>query len=302
MSKFEDSLRELVREELKGQKPAPAPDRRQVFWLFLCVTNTAMLLWLLPETIFNNQRTENLGRFVVWLSSSVFISSFIWFREKLLGLTQSRIVRVALGLAFPILTLLYISQLSIFPIHPIIEPSGAELIIDGQHVNDEDREDLRLSLSEHPVTVQPAGWLPQNNNGEYPRKFKLTRLDLFSAWWSGQQPRWPLIYDVYIEAKGPVDEVVVQSVGQDLDREFVRRPYAPLAPATFPVGAPLAKGRELVYQWHGTSDALLPLRLPYGRYVIFSRKKDCAGDPAEVVVPVVGSKTTVLKEPCAQSQ
>jgi hypothetical protein len=163
MSKVEESLRELVREELKGHKPPPAPDKRQVIWLCLFVANTALLLWLLPETIFTTKRAENLGKILIWLGSSVFISSFVWFREKLLVLTHSRAIKIVLIVALPILMLVYLSQLDIFTIHPVLQPSNAELILDGQAVSEEDREDLLLSLNPHKVIVQPAKWNPQSS-------------------------------------------------------------------------------------------------------------------------------------------
>lgn len=307
MSKFEESLRELVREELEGRKPAPAPDGRQVFWLFLCVANAAMLIWLLPETVFHNQRAENLSKFVVWLGGTVFISSFVWFRDKLLGLTRSNLFNGVQVLALPLLTLLYLSQLSIFTIHPIIEPKDAELIIGGQNVSQEEREDLPLSLNKYEIILQPAGWKPVEDTSVYPqpRKFMLKRSDVFSAWWGGVQPRWSLIYNVYLNPHGEVAEVVVQSVGQDFDSTFVDKPEPPPSDQRLArtIGPPRASARELVYEWHGARDITLPIRLPHGMYEIFSRKKGCEETHrAEVEVLGASLRITELQEPCVQSQ
>jgi hypothetical protein len=305
MTNFEESLRELVREEMTGRPPEPAPGGRQFFWLFLCVANAAMLIWLLPETIFHNERIENLSKFVAWLGGSVFVSSFVWFREELLRLTRSRIFRLAQLFLLPLITMLYLSQLSIFKIHPIIEPREVELIVDGQNVSEEEREDLRLSLGEHKIVVQPSGWIAQTDQSVYPqpRKFKLYLSDVFSAWRGGEQPRWSLIYNVYVNPHGAVDEVVVQNLEMNFDSAFMKKPEPPLSPAESSIGAPKASERELVYQWHGPPNATLPLRLPYGKYLIFSRKKDCAEKfPTEVEVPTVGNVITKLTEPCVQSQ
>lgn len=307
MSKVEESLRELVREELKGQKPTPLPDKRQIVWLFLCVANTALLLWLLPETLFKNERIENLSKVVVWLGSSIFISSFVWFREKLLVLTLNGLFKIILVVALPVLTLIYISQLNIFAIHPDIEPQDAEVIVRGQTLTEEDREDIALSLDTHWITVQPADWHPQNNPNQYPkpRKFKLTRLDVLRAWWGSDQPRWYLVYDVYVQPQGAVDEVIVEPLKGEFDREFMMRPDPPLSPTdtNLPIlGAPSAQGKDLVYEWHGIANAQLPLRLPHGKYAIFSRKNSCEGKREEVEVPVLNDKTTVLQEPCPSNQ
>ncbi|HKQ51901.1 MAG TPA: hypothetical protein VJT74_05995 [Pyrinomonadaceae bacterium] len=307
MSKVEESLRELVREELKGRAPAPPPDGKQIFWLFLCVANAVMLLWLLPETIFDNKRVENLSKFVVWLGGSVFISSFVWFREQLLVLSRKPLFKWAQLVALPLLTLLYLSQLSIFTIHPNIEPKDSELIVDGRNMSEDEREDLSLSLGEHKVVVQPAGWDPRKDSGQFPRprRFRLTLSNVLSAWWGGAQPRWPLVYDVNVKASGAVDEVVVQNVGPEFDPVFASSPEPPLSPGEVsqPIVAPVVNQRELVYQWHGASDVRLPLRLPHGKYVLFSRKKGCADKlPVNVEVPEVERRTVELLEPCAQSQ
>jgi hypothetical protein len=295
MSKIEESLRELVREELKGKPPPPVPDRRQIIWLCLCVANVALLLWLLPETIFKD-RAENLSKFVVWLGSSVFVSSFVWFREQLLGLTRSRVFKITLAVAVPILMLVYISQLNIFAIHPDIEPRNLRMIVDEQPAGDEDPQNLSVSLQTHSITVQPANWRPQNDDNIYPRPrtFKLTKLDVLQAWWGTKKPRWRLIYDVYVQPAGAVDEVIVRPV--EIDRDFMLKPDPPLSDF---IGAPAVRGQELVYDWHGAEDAQLPLRLPEGKYTIFSRKKKCDGQEKQVEVPFVKNATTELQEPCS---
>jgi hypothetical protein len=303
MSKIEESLRELVREELKGKPPPPVPDRRQIIWLCLCVANVALLLWLLPETIFKD-RAENLSKFVLWLGSSVFVSSFVWFREQLLGLTQKRPFKIGLLVIFPILMLIYVSQLNIFAIHPDIQPTDAQVIIEGQPVSDEDRQNLPLSLTTHWITVQPADW-PQNDPNHYPRprRFRLTRADVFWAWWGRKQPRWRLVCDVYVKVQGAVDEVVVRPA--EIDRDFMLKPDPPLSPdrLAVPIGAPRVRGQELVYDWNQASDAQLPLRLPQGTYTIFSRKKNCPDGKSEIVEGAVGkNQTTELQEPCPETQ
>jgi hypothetical protein len=301
MSKIEDSLRELVREELDGRKPPPPPDRKLFFWLFLCVTNVAMLIWLLPETVLDSKRVEAATKFIIWLGGSIFVSCFVWFRDQLLGLAQKPFFKRMQIAAFPVLILLYLSQLNIFTIHPVIEPSDAELILNGQSVSEDEREDLSLSLNKQKIIVQPAGWKPQDDLSAYPRprKFMLTKSDvLYYAWLGREQPRWPLIYNVYIKASGSVDQVVVQRREGDFDSGFVKEPEPALSDG-LTLDTPAATGRELVYQWRKMKDIILPLRLPYGKYTVFTRKEGCAEKfTADIDVPAVKNTRTELREPC----
>jgi hypothetical protein len=282
-ARLEEAIRQIVREEIKHPSVAalseetkkvtevpassPQPNLKDGLWLLLIVTNVALLLALVPDNVLTNSKLGLLVKLVPWLGSYLFVLGYAWFRDGILELTRHIIFKVLMLGALVILGPLSVSKLRIFQVHPLIEPSSAEVQVDGEPVAVDTKGEIRISLQRHTITISENS----TDEGEKPntREFQMSFREAFRAWReSTYQPRWTLLYDVAVSDQKAVDELEIRKAG-DLDPDFWRNPEPAYG------GAAVTQGREpgmLLFKWTGGD---VGLRLPYGSYKLTARRQGC---------------------------
>jgi hypothetical protein len=218
--RLEESLRDLVHEEMgvvRSEAQKPIPSRSDAFWLFLCVADAALIIWLLPDAVLGDKRLELLSKLFTWLGGSLFVLGYVWFRELFLAFVRHRAFRIVL-LAIPALVFpAYVTQAPVFFVKPQVDPPNAEVVIKGRPVH---ITGIRLPLqSEEEVVVTVRG--EGNNPQVYTKGFKLTRSDIWRTWWRDEQPYFALRFYVPLTFVGGVPEIIelVKDEG-GFDREF----------------------------------------------------------------------------------
>lgn len=284
-NRLDEIIRQIVREEITNPSvPAVSeplqPTLKDGIWLLVMVTNVALLLALVPDTILTNSKLGLFLKLVPWLGSSLFVLGYAWFRDGILDLTRRRIFKVLLLAALVILTPLAVSKLRIFRIHPLIEPSTAKVLIDDKPVMTNSDDGINVSLQSHTITIMEDSADDGENADEKKqnkRKFQMSFREVFRAWRdSSYRPRWPLIYDVTVSDQKLVDLIEIRKEG-DFDPDFWAQP----APAYG--GAEVIRGAEpglLLFNWTGGD---VSLRLPYGRYKLTARRQNCADSEDQTV-------------------
>jgi len=286
--RLEESLRDLVHEEMgvvRASAPKQLPSSSDAFWLFLCVADAALLLWLLPDAMLANKRMELVGKLLTWLGGSLFVLGYVWFRDLFLSFVRHRAFKITLILLPIFLIPAYVTQMDIFPASPIVEPPNAELEIDGVP---RQKKNLKLSLSYHAVIIRESGKHDESPINERPFEFGPT--DVWDTWWNNKKFYWPLFYKVPVDFNlaGPETIELSKDDGR-FDSEFrTSKPQLTFQGAdgeTNHFGA-WREGNSIIFSWPYQPGAIgsISLMLPYGTYHLtatFSDKPNC--DKAAVI-------------------
>lgn len=276
-AKLESAIRELVREELKKgpqpvtQEPPLQPKPSDGFWLFISITNIAMFFWWIPEGLWNNNIIDTLLKLVPWLGSSLFVLGYTWCHKRILELSRHRYFK-AVQLAFlSFFLLLGFTQLSIFPINPLVEPEEAVLEINGKPYDKNQRKNIRLPIKNYKVLIKNDKQVA-SNEGPDVRQFYISYGDFIKTFWdSDYRPYFSPLYDVILHTQEPLTEVVIEKQGHDFDSDFLNNPRASH------IGAPVEVDgkRTLHFRWPSPDDTAHTLRLPYGNYKWMIKNESC---------------------------
>jgi len=317
VAKLEESLRELIRQELGHPPPLrPTPSGVEALWLFLCIANAALILLLLPDALLKSVKWRTLSNIIMWLSGSLFVLGSVWFRELFLELSRGRLRFLQLAL-LALLLPLYISQTPVFKIYPEIEPADvAEVEYEGQ-VESGWVNGLWVPLKPHTFTVRrkpraDAGIDPGVDPDKDPnkawkeRKIDVSRFDLLRIWWRGpeEKPHWPLLFPTAFYAAKPVGEVIVWRRGGEFDPAYLKEP-APLQPDNPQQDAALQSDTRdgspvLVYRWPFKDKAgYLNQWHPLGKYEISARADGCDEATAQEFEVTTKIQRVELLIPCA---
>ncbi len=190
---LETAIRSLVREELgKPQtqdEPEIVPRASDAGWFLVVVTNSVLLLTLVPDEWFKDPRIEILGKLVPWLGSGLFLVGCTWFRDRFLQIGRQRAFKVGMVITLVVLSLI---QLPLFSINIAAAPADAKVLVDSRLLDDPTRHQW-LTLGRHEVRVVQS--LGEDRNE---RIFSLSSADLLPGFlgWSPERLRCPLLWKV----------------------------------------------------------------------------------------------------------
>ena len=217
-ARLEESLRDLVHEEMgvvRAEAQKPIPSRSDAFWLFVCVADAGLIIWLLPDAVLGDKRLELLSKLFTWLGGSLFVLGYVWFRELFLAFVRHRAFKITL-LAIPVFIVpFHITQVPIFFVKPQVDPSNAEVEIKGRPVH---ITGIRLPLQSHEAVVKIQG--QGNNSKVYTRTFELTASDIWGTWWRDEQPYLPLTFYVPLTFEEAPETIEIVKEDMRFDRKF----------------------------------------------------------------------------------
>lgn len=219
-ARLEESLRDLIQEEMgvvRAESRKLVASRSDARWLFLCVADAALILWLLPDAVLGDKRLELVIKLFTWLGGSLFVLGYVWFRERFLAFVRNRGFRILLA-AIPVSVLpSYVTQAPIFYVQPQVDPPNAEVVIKNRPVH---ITGIRLPLQSEDVVVT---FRREGSDGKVYTQppFKLTATAIWRTWWRDEQPYFALSFYVPLTFVDTVPETieVVKEVGRG-DREF----------------------------------------------------------------------------------
>lgn len=293
-ARLEDAIREIVRAEIQQPtQPTVQPTKPRLsdaFWLLIIVTNTALLIAVIPEVVLQDSKLALFVKLVPWLGGSLFVLGYAWFSDQILNLTRRPIFKFSLMILLLVLIPVSISQLEVFSVRPLIEPKNAQLWVDGKAANLDDNDWVRLSLQSHDISIIDQ---TDNENGEpNKRKFYLTYSEVFHAWRdSDYRPHWALIYSVPINAKF-ANELEIRKDDSNFDSLFWSKP-----PPTYS-GEEVRRGAMQNTLLFTCDKGTFALPLPYGTYTLTSHKTGCDKVEKQIVTVKPGVEQVELREPC----
>jgi hypothetical protein len=302
-ARLEESLRDLVHEEMgivrDSAQKKQTPSGKDAFWLFLCVADAALLLWLLPDAMLANKRMELVGKLLTWLGGSLFVLGYVWFRKLFLSFVRHRGFKITLITLPFFLVPLYVTQMDIFPGAPVVEPKNADLEIDGLP---RQKENLKLSLANHTVIVRESGKYGEATGNE--REFKFGPKVVWDRWWNDKKFYWPLFYKVPVDfnLEGPEKIELVKNDGR-FDPEF--RSSKPQLTVEGEGGEITNKDgtwrddNSIVFDWPYSSgtEGSVAVTLPYGKYLLtatYSDKDKCDKGAVKSIMARPGVEAEVI--------
>jgi hypothetical protein len=275
IARLEESLRDLVQDEMghvRAITQPQVPSRSDAFWLFLSAADAALLLWIIPDAMLTNKRLELLGKIVTWLGGSLFVLGYVWFRERFLGYVRNRGFKITLAVIPVMVVPFYLTQFDIFRIKPVVEPSSAELEIQGEKRS---IENLKVSLSGSTVIVRLRGQGP--NAPVYERPFPMTAGDVWRSWFYNEQPYWPLVFEVPLgfNKEGP-EKIVASKETKVFDSGYVPELTYMNGAQQLKLAGTWEKDKSISWGWPyepGTKNSIR-LTLPYGKYRLIATYAD----------------------------
>lgn len=276
LTQIDEALREIIREEL-GRTPTSTPEKRphlgDAAWLVVIVTNLALLLALIPDSVLQSTKLGLIIKVIPWLGSYLFVLGYAWFSDQIIRFTRQPAFKVTQIVMLVVLAGVSFSRLQVFDIHPLIEPQGAEVMVDGGLVTVDKDGSIAVSLKSHDITITDKS--DKNQRGEpNEREFQLSFRDAFHAWRdSNYKPHWPLTYEIWFTAEKPISELEIRKIDGNFDADFWAKPSSTASKR------PLTRGRDvnvLLFAWEQNTRTVA-FDLPFGTYKVLAKKFDCQG-------------------------
>lgn len=300
--RLEESLRDLVHEEMGLQRAAaqrPTPSRTDAFWLFLCVADAALLLWLLPDEKLSNKKLELIGKLVTWIGGSLFVLGYVWFRDLFLAYVRNRSFKITLAVLPFFLVPLYVTRMDVLTIAHEIKPSYAELEIDKLPAQ---KDKNRLSLRTHDIIVRVKARDNDDKEKIYERPFTLRPGDVWRSWWNTEKTLWPVDFPflVHFNFEGP-QRIELTKDDRIFDPEFRKqRPKLTFQNEDREDTSREGSWREdgaMTFNWPLKPGEVgsIGLKLPYGKYQLIATFADREGCEKTAAVPIM-AKPGVEKE------
>lgn len=297
--RLEESLRDLVHEEMgvvRASAQKQTPSRSDAFWLFLCVADAALFLWLLPDEKLSDKRVELLFKLVTLLGGSLFVLGYVWFRDLFLAYVRHLWFKITL-VALPFLLVpIYVTGMDIFPIAPEIEPRNAELEIDGVT---RQKNNLKVSLRSHKVIVRVKS--PNDQDTPTERPFPLSPGAIWRSWRNNEQPHWPVDFPVPVNfsEEGPETVELIKEDGK-FDPEFRGSRPQMLVTKRGEITPHLGdwKGDAILFTWPYPPGqvAIINLKLPYGSYRLTAHFADKVGCEKSAFADIAVNASVKLKD------
>jgi hypothetical protein len=214
------NLRALVQEENRkpAEQPPPAqkPGWQDLVWLAVLAADAALLYYWFPEGA--KGPLEFLRTLLPWLLGGTFVVLNDWFRDRLLGWSRLRSVRIAQValLAFGI-----ILGVKIFRVTPDVRPDGTILKIDPETDGEAKatHEALWLTLHHHTIALMPG----KDDTNVDTRKIELPWWRVPLAAFTKEGGNWPRVYRIDIDTP-QVAKVTIIPRDFDFDADFLELP------------------------------------------------------------------------------
>lgn len=256
--------------------PPPPPSKRNAVWLVITLINIVLIVFLIPADLLENKQLATLLKVVSFVGAmGAFAAGVVYLKEFVGWLLGNRAFKIAQLVLLGLLLLIHVSQLSVIAAHPMIQPAGAKLEIDGRP-REYENGTVRLSIGNHTAKV--------TSNDGIPREFKITYKDVVGSLFHRYSPAWSPLYQVRIDTNSPDVEVIIVKKDGDFDPDFLKNP--PMTELKEKGAANSAEEfrfdpspnvhNSFVYQ--GGSDdsgATDHLRLPPGEYELTAQKQGC---------------------------
>jgi hypothetical protein len=251
----------------------PPPSSSNAVWLAITLLNVVLIVVLLPATLLKSEEVSFIIKLVVMVGAAgAFAAGLVWFQNLARSLPNRKGFKVLNIVLLCTLIPVNVSQMTVVPLHPTLEP-GSTLKIDDKG-RELDGGALRLSVNNHEVSVTPPVDDSANDKGK-PWKYKVTYKEMILAIFWGYHSRWTPLYLVYVNTDDPDVEILIRKTDGDFDADFLQKPEPtkrgylfnrkPESKNTFVYrGGPNQTGSEDL------------LHLPYGNYDFIGSKNGCA--------------------------
>jgi hypothetical protein len=250
-----------------AKESSGAPTRSDAVWLLLTLVNIGLFVFLVPADVLENKQLGFIIKSVSLIGAmGAFAAGLLWFKKFVTSLPERKWFRVTQIAALCVLIPLQVSQRSVVPLHPRVEPAGTKLEVDGEPRR-YDSGTVRVSIRNHRIRVSAA-------SGGHPREFPLSYTDVFAAIFKEYSPRWTPLYEVTINTNSEDVEVVIRKKDGEFDADFRANPPPTELGLSF---EPQANAKDtFIYRGannpNGSADHV---NLPYGDYELTARNASC---------------------------
>lgn len=247
-------------------EPVPPPSRSNAAWLVITLMNIVLIVFLVPASLLKQDQLGFIFKVVSIVGAmGAFAAGLVWFKNLMTSLPQQRWFKIAnVAILFAVVPL-HVSQQSVVPLHPRIEPSGTLLEIDGQQRDYEGG--VRLSVSNHQVRVRAT-------SNSHPRDIAITYKDVFYAIFKNYSEYWTPWYKVTINTNSENVEVLIRKKDGEFDADFRKHPPATELALPF---QPKSNSND-TFIYHGANNpngSADHINLPYGEYELTARSNGC---------------------------